>query len=82
MLQSYARTFLAPENTREIKKATSSIYLLHRIQLPAVLVECGFLSNPEECSTLQDKNYQLQLASVITAALVEGLEAMDSENAT
>lgn len=82
LLQSYARTFLAPENTREIKKATSSIYLLHRIQLPAVLVECGFLSNPEECSTLQDKNYQLQLASVITAALVEGLEAMDSENAT
>ncbi|MBQ3177392.1 MAG: N-acetylmuramoyl-L-alanine amidase [Clostridia bacterium] len=76
LLQSYARTFLDAGNTREIKKATSSIYLLHRIRLPAVLVECGFLSNPEEREKLQEKHYQLQLASVLTAALAEGAEAI------
>jgi len=78
LLQSYARTFLDAGNMRETKKATSSIYLLHRIQSPAVLVECGFLSNPEECGRLQDSVYQLQLASVMTAALAEGLEAAGS----
>jgi len=74
LLQSYDRTFLAPDNTREIKKATSDIYLLHRMELPAILVECGFLSNPEECASLQNPSYQLQLSAVLVAALVEGIE--------
>lgn len=78
LLQSYGRTFLDPANARETKKATSAIYLLHRIQSPAVLVECGFLSNPEECARLKDRQYQLQLASVLTAALAEGWESMEN----
>lgn len=78
LLQSYARTFLDAGNTRETKKATSAIYLLHRIQSPAVLVECGFLSNPAECRKLQDTIYQLQLASTLTAALAEGVKAIES----
>ena len=76
LLQSYARTFLDAGNDREIKKATSAIYLLHRIQTPAVLVECGFLSNPTECEKLKTPSYQLQLASVLTAALAEVMESI------
>lgn len=75
LLQSYARTFMDPENQRATKKATSAIYLLHRMQSPAVLVECGFLSNPEECALLNTSAYRLRLASVLTAALAEGWEA-------
>lgn len=82
LLQSYARTFLDAGNTRETKKATSAIYLLHRIQSPAVLVECGFLSSPEECGRLQEGTYQLQVASVMTAAMVEGYEAISPQNTT
>ena len=75
VLQNYARTFLDPENDRETKKADASIYLLHRIRMPAVLVECGFLSNPEECALLNTPAYRQKTASVLTAALAEGWEA-------
>ena len=73
-IQSYTRTYLQPENEREIKKATSAIYLLHRIQSPAVLVECGFLSNPEEAEKLTTPDYQCQLACMVFAAVTEWYE--------
>ena len=69
-LQTYARTYLDSANEREIKAAGSSIYVLDRIKLPAVLIECGFLSNPEECERLCNDKYQKSLASVIFAGLV------------
>lgn len=70
-VQSYARTFLDKNNTREIKKATSAIYLLDRADFPAVLIECGFLSNPEECAKLGTDEYQTELALTIFAAISE-----------
>ena len=39
-------TSLQPENTRQNKEAGEEIYLLTHCQVPAVLVECGFLSRP------------------------------------
>lgn len=75
LVQSYARTFLDSTNHRETKKADSAIYLLHRIEMPAVLVECGFLSNPEECAMLNTAAYRQKTAAVLTAALTEGWEA-------
>lgn len=54
--------FLQPDNEREIKEANKKIYLLNNAQIPAVVVECGFLSNPEECAKLADKNYQSEMA--------------------
>lgn len=68
-VQNYAKAYLDPTNQREIKKATSSIYLLHRIETPAILVECGFLSSPTECEKLKDETYQLQLAAVLVSGL-------------
>ena len=67
----YTKSFLQPENNRETKKATSSIYILHRITMPAVLVECGFLSNPEEAERLCDSTYQQALAMVMFKAICE-----------
>lgn len=54
-----------PDNHRQIKKADSSIYLLHRASTPSVLVECGFLSNPDELAKLKTTEYKKQLALVI-----------------
>ncbi len=71
LLQTYARTFIDPTNQRETKAAGSSIYVLDRISVPAVLVECGFLSNPEECERLSSEEYQLKLAVVLFAAISE-----------
>jgi len=70
-IQGYARTWLDTENDRETKRATSSIYILDRAEMPAVLVECGFLSNPEECALLVDNAYQNRLVICIFASLCD-----------
>lgn len=75
LIREYTKGFLQPDNNREIKKSTSSIYILHRITMPAVLVECGFLSNDAECALLNTPEYRLRAASVIAAAGMEWLAA-------
>ena len=51
-----------PENKRELKEADKGIYLMREVTCPAVLVECGFLSNPAEAEKLQDLDYQRKIA--------------------
>ncbi len=41
------------------------------VQCPAVLVECGFLSNASECAKLKDADYQAKLATVIIASYLQ-----------
>ncbi len=53
---------LQPENTRVNKQATKSTYLLYNATIPAVLVECGFLSNKAELELLKDTEYQKKMA--------------------
>ena len=61
---------LQPDNERESKKADSGIYLLKNTNNPAVIVECGFISNGEECKNLLDSQYQKQMAYSITAGFL------------
>lgn len=63
---------LDPGNHRRIKAAGSGIFLLDRLDTPAVLVECGFLSNPDEAARLGDAAYRRRLAFVIFTALTAG----------
>ena len=72
-VQGYARTWLDTGNTREIKRATSAIYILDRIKTPAILIECGFLSNAEECRMLGTEEYQTKLAMTVFSALCDYL---------
>jgi len=65
---------LKDDNKREIKQAYDSIYLMKYTSMPAVLVECGFLSNPEEEALLNTKDYQKKLAKAICNAIVETTE--------
>ena len=58
-----------PSNKRKIKKADSSIYLLHRAVTPTVLVECGFLSNEAELQKLKTEDYKKKLALVIMSGI-------------
>ncbi len=62
---------VAPDNTRTPKRAGDNIYLLSHAVTPAVLIECGFLSNPEEAAKLSDKDYQKQLSFCIFCAIME-----------
>ena len=61
-----------PENfsQRTQLKAPDSIFLLRKAQIPAVIVECGFLSNFEEEELLQTSKYQEKLSK----AIVKGIE--------
>ncbi len=67
-IQASVKVGLQPENGRAIKPATSSIFLLHKATSPAVLIECGFLSNEEEARRLEDPSYRASLTLLIASA--------------
>ena len=64
-------TYLDPQNRRVAAPISEKIYLMHAVQCPAVLVECGFLSNASECAKLKDADYQAKLATVIIASYLQ-----------
>ncbi len=70
-IQSNVKSALQPNNKRTTKQATSSIFLLHNATFPAVLIECGFLSNPDEARSLADAEYRQQLANVIFKSIMD-----------
>lgn len=59
-----------PESNRKIKPA-QSIYLMQNIRRPGVLVECGFLSCPEEEAKLRTGEYQKKICCVIAATVAQ-----------
>ncbi len=63
-LQTAFVKHLNPGSNRKSKKA-DGIYLLQKVNNPAVLVECGFLSHYEEDAKLRSAKYQKQVAAVI-----------------
>ena len=63
---------LNPGSNRKCKKA-DNVYLMQHIDCTGVLVECGFLSNPEEETKLCDANYQQKICCVIAATVTEFL---------
>ena len=69
-VQRSAIALLQPENKRQIKQADTSIFLLSHATQPAILIECGFLSNPEEAALLSEENYQKKLALTILLPLI------------
>ena len=62
---------LQPNNKRQVKRADGSIYILHNAKIPAVLVECGFLSNESELELLKSDNYRRALAVNLFSAIVK-----------
>lgn len=70
MQKSFASR-LQPENVREIKPVGKEIYLLNNAKCPAVMAECGFLSNQAEADKLETDEYQSQVAFTIFAGILE-----------
>lgn len=58
-------TYLQKENGRQIKGAGSEIYVLDNAPCTAILVECGFLSNPTELAMLKTEEYRKKVAACI-----------------
>lgn len=64
---------LQPDNRRLPKKA-SGIYLMDHINCTGVLVECGFLSNPEEDALLSNSDYQKEIAGILAISAANYLD--------
>lgn len=67
-VQAALREGVNPDNRRTPAKIPDSVYLMKHITRPAVLVECGFLSNPAEEEKLRSGGYQTKLALCVAGA--------------
>ena len=60
-----------PEETRvRDSKANEEYYLLRNTEVPAIILECGFLSCPEELSLLMDQDYQEQFCKAAARGIL------------
>ena len=74
--RAYAKAILSAAedsgkiSVRDLK--TDNFHVLRETKMPAVLVETGYLSNPEDKKLLYDENYQKTLALYLTKGIVSG----------
>ena len=68
---------LSPEKKRSVQRVDASVYLMNHIACRAILVECGFLSNPEEDRLLQEPAYQRKLAMVLASSYLTSGSAQE-----
>ena len=72
-IQTSVTLTLQRKNDRVVKKSGSGIYLLYHAKIPAVLVECGFISNSDEVKKLKDESSRMKLAILIADGLLKYL---------
>lgn len=68
-IQTEIKSFLQISNHR-VPKSDANYYLLKQSEIPAVIVECGFLSNHEELQSLSNEEYQEKMAWAIFSGIV------------
>lgn len=69
-IQSSVKEILQKDNHRKVKRATKDTYLLYNAPSPAVIVECGFLSNNTDKENLINTTYQKKLAFAIMGGII------------
>lgn len=66
---------LNPDNRRVAAPIPDTIYLMKEMTCPAILVECGFLSNAADTAKLKTDGYQKQLAVVLTGSFLQYIQS-------
>jgi N-acetylmuramoyl-L-alanine amidase len=69
------------ENTDRNAKKTQDIFILRQSELPGILVEVGFLSNPDESALLSTSEYQKSVAASIYEGILRFTSGEKKENA-
>lgn len=59
------------KNTRKAVEVSKDIYMMRTVSCPSILVECGFLSNPQEANALKTREYQLKVSMSIVAGYLK-----------
>lgn len=72
--QEVLRKVLDSGNDRAAKMIPDTIYLFSHISCPAILVECGFLSNGEEASLLMTDTYQRKISLALAGAYLQEIQ--------
>jgi N-acetylmuramoyl-L-alanine amidase len=72
LAEALQKSLIATLNSgsRRSPKRAAGVYLMEHIQCPGILIECGFLSNPQEEAKLRSPEYQKKLCCVIAANVV------------
>lgn len=68
LLQTNFNQDLCEGSNRKIKKA-DGVYLMQNVDCTGVLLECGFISNPQEEAKLRSEEYQKKLCCVIASTV-------------
>lgn len=63
--------FIQKDNNREIKPSPEGVFLLNKSNVPAIIVECGFLSNDEDTKNLKNNEYQTKIAFSIFCGFLD-----------
>ena len=62
---------LDQENRRVAHSAPEDLLLTSSVSCPAILAECGFMSNPQEARLLANGNYQTKIAITLVASYIQ-----------
>lgn len=74
MVQTSIVSLLQNDNMRKIKEIGTNVYLLYNCENPAIMVECGFLSNAAETKLLATPDYQKKIAFSVACGIIKFLE--------
>lgn len=74
LIQKSLREIVDHENKREAMLKKAEIIILKNLKTPTVIVECGFLSNPQEAQKLANVEYQDTLALAIKEGIMKFYE--------
>ena len=66
-------TLLDSSNRRVARPAPKELLLTSSVECPTILVECGFMSNPQEVKKLASNDYQLKLAAILAGSYIQFL---------
>lgn len=75
-MQKLVISALNTKNRRSASKVPSNILLMNHIKCPAILIECGFLSNSAEEKLLRTDAYRLKIAAVIAAGFLDNTDTL------
>ena len=76
-LQKELNEQLCPDSRRLAAPVSEDVWLMRQATRPALLVECGFLSHPQETARLQTEEYQRELSLLIIGCCIQEIQGVE-----